>query len=175
MTTTITRDLSAAAYARDTESMPADPEARHSRDVASESFSGAFPIETARCATYPTPMEWVPNREQRVVPDLMTALCRRCPGRQTCLLWALTDDLEGYWAGTTTADRKKMRQLDQPNLQTADWLQQMARRELTVGALHEVGEGSYWWYRRRGCRCGECKTANARQRAQERAKTRSAA
>lgn len=174
-TTSITATVSAAAYTDRTASMQADPEARHTRDVASESSSGTFPIETARCATYPTPMEWVPDRERRVVPDLMAALCRRCPGRQTCLLWALADGLDGYWAGTTTADREQLRQLGQPNVQTADWLQDLARRELTAGALHEPGEGSYWWYRRRGCRCGECRTANAGQRAQERAKTRSAA
>lgn len=63
-------------------------------------------------------------------------------------------------------------ELPDDDVGTADWLQDLARRELTDGALHSLGEGSYLWYRRRGCRCGECKTANAQARAQERAKAK---
>lgn len=44
-------------------------------------------MEAARRATDPTQMEWVPNREQRIVPGPMTALGNRCTGRQACLLW----------------------------------------------------------------------------------------
>lgn len=158
-------------YADRTASMQPDPEARHHGDAASESsLPQAFPIEAARCATFPTHMEWVPDRERRVVPDLMAALCRRCPGRQSCLLWALAGDEQGYWAGTTSNDREVMRQRGQDDVGTADWLQHLARRELTDGALHSPGEGNYFWYRRRGCRCGECKSANAATRAKERAK-----
>lgn len=165
--------LSITTYTELTASMQTDPEARHHGGAASVSSSPqTFPVEAARCATFPTPMEWVPDRERRVVPDMMAALCRRCPGRQSCLLWALAGQEQGYWAGTTTNDREIMRQLDQDDVDTADWLQDLARRELTDGALHPLGEGSYFWYRRRGCRCGECKTANAQARAQERAKAK---
>lgn len=162
-------------YTGRTASMQADPEARRTRGVASESSPGRFPIEVARCATYPTQMEWVPNRERPVVPELMAALCRRCPGREACLLWALAEDADGYWAGTTSNDRTQMRQLGHLTVHTANQLQQRARKERTSGMLHPAGDGSYWWYRRGGCRCGECKTANATQRAQERARARAAA
>ena len=171
--TTITQRIAPAPYASGTASMLVDTEAHPIRDAASESSAArAFPIESARCATYPTPMEWVPDRELSVVPEVMTALCRRCPGRQTCLLWALAGKEQGYWAGTTTADRVQMGQLAQESIETADWLQALARRDHFDGALHAEGDGSYWWYRRRGCRCGECKSGNAVQRATERAKAR---
>lgn len=155
-----------------TESMPTDPEAHRHGGRASESSSRPFPIRSARCATDPTSLEWVPDRERHVVPDTMVALCRRCPGRQACLLWALAGPEQGYWAGTTTADRAQMRQLELDSAAAADWLQDLARREFTAGALHAERRGSYWWYRRRGCRCGECKKANASQRSRERARVR---
>lgn len=164
-----------AGYAGGTASMQVDPEAPHDREVASESHAGAFPVGAARCASEPVPGEWVPDREERVVPDAMTALCRRCPGRRECLLWALAGQEQGYWAGTTTVDRQAMTRLGQVSTGAADRLQQRARDEATGGALHPLGEGSFWWYRRRGCRCGECKCANAETRAQERAKARSKA
>ena len=171
--TITTHQRSITTYTELTASMQTDPEARHHGGAASVSSSPqTFPVEAARCATFPTPMEWVPDRERRVVPDMMAALCRRCPGRQSCLLWALAGQEQGYWAGTTTNDREIMRQLDQDDVDTADWLQDLARRELTDGALHAPGDGSYFWYRRRGCRCGECKSANAQARAQERAKAK---
>jgi len=173
--TITTHQRNITTYRELTASMQTGPEDRRHGVAASGSSSPqAFPVEAARCATFPTPMEWVPDRERRVVPDTMAALCRRCPDRQSCLLWALAGQEQGYWAGTTTNDREIMRQLDQDGVDTADWLQDLARRELTDGALHPPGEGSYFWYRRRGCRCGECKTANAQARAQERARAKGA-
>ncbi|GAA4995368.1 hypothetical protein [Actinopolymorpha pittospori] len=84
--TTLPAQYRRTPYTAVTASMQADPEARHCGGAASESFIRAFPIEAARCATYPTRMEWVPDRERGIVPDLLTALCRGCPGRQACLL-----------------------------------------------------------------------------------------
>lgn len=162
-----------STYTDLTASMQTDPEARrHPGDAASVSSLRAFPIDAARCATYPITMEWVSDRERRVVPDLMAALCRRCPGRQACLLWALAGNEQGYWAGTTSTDRGLLRQMGQDSVEAADWVQDLGRRDLLDGALHPQGDGSYWWYKRRGCRCGECKAANAGTRASERAKAR---
>lgn len=173
--TVTTHQRTLSTYTQLTASMQTDAAAHHlpPGDAAVVSSpQKAFPVSAARCATFPSQMEWVPDRERRVVPDLMTTLCRRCPGRQDCLVWALAGGEQGYWAATTTNDREIMRQLDQHDVDTADWLQDLARRELTDGALHEPGEGSYFWYRRRGCRCGECRTANAQTRAKERASAR---
>ncbi|WP_226963957.1 WhiB family transcriptional regulator [Nostocoides sp. F2B08] len=171
--TITTHHRSLTTYTELTASMQTDPEARHHGGAASVSSSRqAFPVSGSRCATFPTHMEWVPDRERRVVPDMMAALCRRCPARQSCLLWALAGQEQGYWAGTTSNDREIMLQLDQDDVDTADWLQDLARNELTNGALHPIGEGGYFWYRRRGCRCGECKSANAQARAKERAKAK---
>jgi hypothetical protein len=99
----------------------------------------------------------------------MAQLCRRCPLRQACLTSALAGLEQGYWAGTTARDRESLSTLDRGDTDTADWLQELARRDDTKGALHAPGEGKHTWYRR-GCRCGECRHANATTRAQERAK-----
>lgn len=161
-----------SAYTGGTASMQVVPEALHVGEAASETSLDRFPIETARCATPPDQMEWVPDREQAVVPPLMAALCHRCPGRRGCLLWALAGREEGYWAGSTTADRARMLAEGRQSITAADELQAYARAAAIEGALHPEGEGSYWWYRRRGCRCAECRGHNADARASERAKAR---
>lgn len=155
-----------------TERMQVDPEALHHGEAASESSVQAFPIVSAHCSAYPEDLDWVPDRERPVVPDLMAALCRSCPGRQQCLLWALAGQEHGYWGGTTSSDRAQMRAHGDVDVAAADQLQTRARREATCGALHEPGEGSYFWYRRRGCRCAECRQANADARSLERSKAR---
>ena len=161
-----------SAYTCPTASMPVDTEAPHLDEAASESYRGAFPIASARCAEYPAQLEWVPDREQPVVPPMMAALCRRCPARQPCLFWALIGQEQGYWAGCTTTDRLRMLAGNRLTLEDADQLQAIALAEATHGALHSGGEGSYWWYRRRGCRCLECRQTNAAARAHERTKAR---
>lgn len=159
------------SYHRVTDRMLADPEA-FPDGVASESFLSAFPITDARCSGQGSGLDWVPDRERAVVPDAMTVLCRSCAGRQLCLLWAVAADAEGYWAGSTTADRATMAAAGGVSVERADQLQDQLRGAAAANALHAGGEGSYLWYRRRGCRCGECREANAVQRAEERAKAR---
>lgn len=160
-----------ARYTGPTESLLPDPEARHCDDeVSGSSPLTAFPIGEARCSRLPSRMDWVPDRERATVPDPMIELCRACPGRQSCLLWALAGNEQGYWAGTTTRDRQTMRDLDQVSVATADWLHDLARAE-EPAPLHPTGDGSLAWYRRQGCRCTECRAANARRRAEERART----
>lgn len=161
----------ATLYSGFTASMQPDPEARHNGGEASVSYRTAFPISEARCATTPIELEWVPNREQRIVPEPMMALCRRCPGRASCLAWAIGTDgagEAGYWAGTTTADRDEMRASDRRDVAEADRIQRTIRTE---GALHENGAGSDLWYRK-GCTCGECRRAHAAYRRQDRQRTR---
>jgi len=166
MTTTIT-----SAYDDLTASMQVDPEALHHGGTASESYL-AFPITRARCASYPTQMEWVPDKERPLVPETMTMLCKHCAGREQCLLWAVATDAQGYWAGSTSSDRQQMMTVGEVSTGLADRIQDEIRHNATVDALHEPEEGSYWWYRRQGCRCAECKEANATQRAGERDKAR---
>lgn len=161
----------ALSYHQLTDRMLADPEA-FPGGTASVSFLSAFPITDALCADRAPGLEWVPDKERTVVPDPMTALCRSCPGRSECLLWAIAADADGYWAGSTTADRQQMLATGSLSVQRADQLQDQVREAATANALHDLGEGSYLWYRRRGCRCGECREANAEQRADERAKAR---
>jgi hypothetical protein len=152
--------------------MAVGPNATEVAEVACESSSRRFPIRSAACAAEGTGMEWVPDRERALVPPVMAGLCRGCPGRQQCLLWALAGQEQGYWAATTSADRGWMAAHGQTSVHTADRLQESIRRQAGAGARHREGEGSYFWYRRRGCRCGECQGANTAARARERAKAR---
>ncbi|MFE5309813.1 WhiB family transcriptional regulator [Isoptericola sp. NPDC056605] len=170
--TTLIASREQTPYSDTTASMQPDPEARHNGGDASESFAQRFPIESARCATASVEGDWVPDREQSVVPQDQAALCKRCDGRATCLLWALAGNEEGYWAGTTTKDREQMRAIGREDIDTADWLQRMARN--TDGALHEPGKGGISQYRK-NCRCMECRSANTKRRAAERARRAAAA
>lgn len=156
-----------------TESVPSGPLTRHDGEAVRESPARTFSISNAACSTHSEQLEWVPDRERPLVPTVMARLCRRCLGRQQCLLWALGGQEQGYWAATTTADREKMIALGQTSVHTADWLQEMTRRNAVDGALHPEGQGSYYWYRRRGCRCSECQSANSVARARERERTKS--
>ncbi|WP_175484164.1 WhiB family transcriptional regulator [Modestobacter sp. DSM 44400] len=111
------------------------------------------------------------------MPRLQRRLCLSCPTRQSCLTRALETRSVGYWAGTTTADRAGLAGVDGPLLPLLDARQdQLARAAAAAAAadrakaLHPVGEGNLWWYRRRGCRCAECRAANAAHRAAERAR-----
>ena len=49
------------------------------------------------------------NAVTRMTRQLMDSLCNDCGMREPCLLWALHHEADGYWAGTTPADREKMR------------------------------------------------------------------
>lgn len=158
---------STAPYPGITASMQVGPEAPHHGEAASESSVDRFPLTSARCATWPTQAEWVPDREAPDVPAELASMCKGCPGRTQCLRWALAGDEQGYWAGTTTRQRAELRDRG-----TVELLQQVDRHDPDAGAPHAPGEASEWWYRRRGCRCTGCKRANADQRAAERARSR---
>ncbi len=47
--------------------------------------------------------------EQNHVPAVCRSLCRGCPVFEDCLAYALEVDVEGIWAGTTVAERERMR------------------------------------------------------------------
>jgi WhiB family redox-sensing transcriptional regulator len=40
------------------------------------------------------------------------AVCARCPVRPDCLAFALEQDLDGVWGGTTEEERRAMRRVD---------------------------------------------------------------
>lgn len=162
--------LTTLAYADLTESMLADPAAHTDDGGVAVVLPG--PISAA-CAGSDPSMDWVPDREQPLVPDAMAGLCRGCPGRARCLSWALGTGAQGYWAGTTTTQREQLRRTDDLGLAAADRLVAADHDSELAGALHPAGEGSWWWYRNRCCRCLECRQCNAVRRSAERQRSRS--
>lgn len=159
----------ATAYSGLTANMPSDPEVLPLGE-ASESVSAAdFPITSALCID--TSLEWVPSHEEAIVPDTMARLCRQCPGRSGCLMWAVATRSDGYWAATTTADRDELRKTQAVSLDAADLEQakhRAARAADHARAVHPRGEGGWFFYRHRGCRCPECRAANSARRRAER-------
>lgn len=157
-------------YAGPTANMRVDPAASPSGDAV-ESIS-------APCVDR-VDLEWVPELEDDVVPAAQLALCLSCPLRADCLQLAVTTDAEGYWGGTTSADRRWLVAAGDVDLEAADRRRREVHAELKAAAavnlreaLHEPGRGSLTWYRRRGCRCSECRAANTANRARQRARRR---
>ena len=49
------------------------------------------------------------NAVRRTTRALMDQLCNACHARESCLMWALHHERDGYWAGTTPEDRFRLR------------------------------------------------------------------
>lgn len=61
------------------------------------------------CASIGTEAYYV---ETKALDDLniqAKALCKQCPDFDVCLDWALAHEEQGIWAGTTNAERNRMR------------------------------------------------------------------
>lgn len=158
-------------YAGATANMQVDPAASPSCGDAVESISAA-------CAGR-VELEWVPDVEASLVPDEQLRLCRSCGLRAVCLAAAIASSSEGYWAGSTTADREALQATGQVDVAAVERRrrdlevqEERAAAEQLANALHSPGVGDLTWYRRRGCRCRECRAANAANRARQRARAR---
>ena len=119
--------------------------------VALEGFPSSAPLFVGAACAGDTGFDWIPSAETDTVPAGMAKLCRSCPAQGECLAWALSWDAEGYWGGTTTAQRPGRGRSDQ--------------------APEHDGPGSSTLYRR-GCRCRECKDAQADRIRSQRARNR---
>lgn len=119
--------------------------------VALEGSPSSAPSLSGAACAGDTQFDWIPAAETDTVPAGMAVLCNACPARSECLAWAVSWDAEGYWGGTTTAQRRGRGRDDQE-------------------PTHE-GPGSPSLYRR-GCRCRGCKDAQADRIRQQRARNR---
>ncbi len=159
-----------APYDEDTETLQVDPAA--SFDAAA-SF---LPIHTGpACAG--TSLDWVPDIEHPVVPAALQRICRGCPVRPACLTAAVSNEVDGYWAGTTRDDRHQLAS-GLVTVAAAEWLQLLAVARVTLApaceqatALHPAETAGYSWYRR-GCRCPGCRAGNAARGRQDKARAR---
>lgn len=137
--------------------MLGDPEAHHC-GVASASR----PASAVPCAA--EGLEWVPTVEQVVVPLVQRRLCLQCPVRQWCLEMAVATDSPGYWAGTTSRQRRALRRTGQITVELAD------ERQPVEAVVHPPGKGLLSAYRNDRCRCQECRGCNTDARRRERGK-----
>jgi hypothetical protein len=56
------------------------------------------------------PLEvFVPDKEDDDGLEASRSYCNPCPVRGTCLRYALTYGLRGYWGGTDTAERRRLK------------------------------------------------------------------
>ena len=116
------------------------PEITEVTQVALEGSPSNAPLFSGAACAGESQYDWLPDNETDTVPAGMAALCNGCPARVECLTWAVSWDAEGYWAGTTTQQRRGKGRSDQ-------------------NPTHD-GPGSSSLYRR-GCRCRDCKNAQA--------------
>lgn len=65
---------------------------------------------------------WFSNQNK---PSELRRLCTSCPLQQPCLDYAITNDVQGFWGGTTYADRqelRKSRRIKAKSVQFFDWI-----------------------------------------------------
>jgi len=117
--------------------------------VAGSIPAAARTLTAAACAG-DTSIDWIPAFEPDQVPDAVARLCGSCPARNACLAWATVWDAQGFWAGTTTAQRRGSARAPQD-------------------PTHE-GPGSIYRYQQ-GCRCRDCKDAQRDRMRRRRART----
>jgi len=61
----------------------------------------------APCAT--ADFDFIPDTEtDDEAAEAERRWCRSCPARTRCLAWAMLHGADGYWAGTTTYQRKQL-------------------------------------------------------------------
>lgn len=116
----------------------------------------------ASCSNNTVVHEWVPSAEAALVPTELTAICRSCPVRAACLAWAIAHQPVGYWAATTSSDRRVLLREDTTSVARADEIQDEIFDEVYPSPIHS-GPGCRHWYRE-GCRCMECRTDRATYR-----------
>jgi hypothetical protein len=102
-------------------------------------------------------LDWTPDQEEILVPEVLAVACQECPVRAACLRWAIANDEVGYWAASTSADRAQMSITDGPG--DADRVRRQHLAEDLAASLHPDQPPSMWWYRA-GCRCLGCRRCN---------------
>lgn len=162
------------AYDQATTSAQVDPEAHPSGGPPGSPTLATMNHLPVRWPCADIAAEWVPLREQALVPGPLVATCASCPLRGDCLAGAIARDEHGYWAGTTTADRRAMRSAGTTSLRAADACQTRAAQALaerSAAPTHAPGAAGYRGYRC-GCRCGRCRAGNTAARGAERRQSR---
>lgn len=74
-----------------------------------EAVEKGFPVTRSGAIRYYNPMDWFPNQENHV-PTHIGLVCRACPVRIECLVYAIyTNENSGIWGGYAQKQIRKMR------------------------------------------------------------------
>lgn len=71
--------------------------------------SPAWQSEGSCAQTGPDDRLWFPEGKGKHMTRIVRKVCGACPVNDLCLEWALANDVEGMWAGTTTNERRTIR------------------------------------------------------------------
>lgn len=67
------------------------------------------PVDGSQPCRDVDPELFFPKRSEPDFSEPAIATCRRCPFLHECLAYALTNDVDGVWGGTTPAQRSALR------------------------------------------------------------------
>ena len=67
----------------------------------------SFNTERSACRKYPTEW-WYPNKDIESIKNgrLAIKICFKCPVRQECLMYSLSNETHGIWGGLREAERE---------------------------------------------------------------------
>jgi len=65
--------------------------------------------QAAACKGIDTELFYLDSSESLAYNNDLRKICRNCPIYSECLEYAVWGEWEGFWAGTTATDRKRIR------------------------------------------------------------------
>jgi hypothetical protein len=69
------------------------------------------PSVTPVCESIDTELFFLPDTPGATrYPTVLAGICASCEAKTECLEYALKWDVDGYWGGTTEADRRRLRE-----------------------------------------------------------------
>ena len=67
------------------------------------------PSTTPVCESIDPELFFLPDNRASRYPTVLASICASCEAKTECLEYALKWDVDGYWGGTTEADRRRLR------------------------------------------------------------------
>lgn len=67
-----------------------------------------FNVEQANCTSIDPELFFPIGEIKSEIESILCRICMNCPINQECLDYALENNMQGYWGGTTERQRKQM-------------------------------------------------------------------